>query len=859
MTSNEIRSSFLKFFKEKNHKFIRSSPVLPSDDPTLLFTNAGMNQFKPIFLDEINPNYTRVVNTQKCIRVSGKHNDLEEVGVDTFHHTFFEMLGNWSFGDYYKKEAIQWSWELFTEIWKLDKERLWATVYKDDDEAFDLWLEVTDIKPDRVIRCGEKDNFWEMGDTGPCGPCSEIHYYIGKDPEQQLASGVNHSDEYWELWNLVFIQNNRLEDGSLIELPSKHIDTGAGLERVTAVLQGKSSNYDTDLFQPIIKAIEERANSSYNKEPIPHRVIADHIRMLCFSIADGALPSNEGRGYVLRRVLRRASRFGRSIGLEEPFLHNLVPLIIKIMGENFPEINEKKTHIQRVILSEETSFDQTLDRGLIHFQKILDQNDSNQISGEDAFKLYDTFGFPFDLTQLMAKENNLVVDEKGFNECMHQQRKKAKSSGKFKFTSESLDWISVSNGSHSSFIGYDNLTSNSKIIEYSKKYNGEVYLVLDQTPFYAESGGQVSDRGKIIGENINLDVLDVKNKNQVVIHSCRGDFDYSGRDVQCKVDISRRRKARNNHTATHLMHRALKNVLGEHVNQAGSLVHPDYLRFDLTHFEKITQSQIEDIEKIVNNQIIENKRLDISIKSYDEAKKEGAEALFGEKYGDNVRVVKVGDFSKELCGGTHVDRTGDIGMFKIIEESSLSTGVRRLVALTGLGALKEIQKNHFVLQSLQQNLNIPFSEIVSRVNTLKNEKKNLEKKIKKQFHQNSGSNIFNDIQKIGDINLIIKKVKVENMLELKSLGDQVFNKLSNGVAILFAEGEEKPMAIIIVAKKLNVLGVFAGDVAKKVGIIMGGGGGGKPHMATAGGKDNSVIEKAISETKDLVEKTLEAL
>ena len=859
MTSNEIRSSFLKFFKEKNHKFIRSSPVLPSDDPTLLFTNAGMNQFKPIFLDEINPNYTRVVNTQKCIRVSGKHNDLEEVGVDTFHHTFFEMLGNWSFGDYYKKEAIQWSWELFTEVWKLDKERLWATVYKDDDEAFDLWLEVTDIKPDRVIRCGKKDNFWEMGDTGPCGPCSEIHYYIGKDPEQQLASGVNHSAEYWELWNLVFIQNNRLEDGSLIELPSKHIDTGAGLERVTAVLQGKSSNYDTDLFQPIIKAIEERANSSYNKEPIPHRVIADHIRMLCFSIADGALPSNEGRGYVLRRILRRASRFGRSIGLEEPFLYNLVPLIIEIMGENFPEINEKKTHIQRVILSEETSFNETLDRGLIHFQKILDQNDSNQISGEDAFKLYDTFGFPFDLTQLMAKENNLVVDEKAFNECMHQQRKKAKSSGKFKFTSESLDWISVSNGSHSSFIGYDKLTSNSKIIEYSKKDNGEVYLVLDQTPFYAESGGQVSDRGKIIGENINLDVLDVKNKNQVVIHSCRGDFDYSGSDVQCKVDISRRRKARNNHTATHLMHRALKNVLGEHVNQAGSLVHPDYLRFDLTHFEKITQSQIEDIEKIVNNQIIENKRLDISIKSYDEAKKEGAEALFGEKYGDNVRVVKVGDFSKELCGGTHVDRTGDIGMFKIVEESSLSTGVRRLVALTGQSALKEIQKNHFVLQSLQQNLNIPFSEIVSRVNTLKNEKKNLEKKIKKQFHQNSGSNIFNDIQKIGDINLILKKVKVENMLELKSLGDQVFNKLTNGVAVLFAKGEEKPMAIIIVAKKLNVLGVLAGDIAKKVGIIMGGGGGGKPHMATAGGKDNSVINKAISETKDLVKKMLEAL
>ena len=426
MTSKEIRKSFIEFFEEKNHKYIRSSSVVPSDDPTLLFTNAGMNQFKPIFLDQIVSEDLRAVNSQKCIRVSGKHNDLEEVGVDTFHHTFFEMLGNWSFGDYYKKEAIQWAWELFTEKWELDKERLWATVYKDDDEAFNLWLEVTDIKPERVIRCGKKDNFWEMGDTGPCGPCSEIHFYIGDDLEKQHASGVNNSDMYWELWNLVFIQNNRIEDGSLIELPAKHVDTGAGLERIAAVMQGKDSNYDTDLFQPIILAIQEKAKSDYKTNPIPHRVIADHIRMLCFSIADGALPSNEGRGYVLRRILRRASRFGRSLGLEEPFMFELVPVLIETMGDNFPEIDEKKTHIEKVIRAEENSFNDTLDRGLNHFEKIINQDDIVDISGEDAFKLYDTYGFPFDLTQLMARENNLKVDEEGFHDCMRKQKEKAK-------------------------------------------------------------------------------------------------------------------------------------------------------------------------------------------------------------------------------------------------------------------------------------------------------------------------------------------------------------------------------------------------------------------------------------------------
>ena len=859
MTSKEIRKSFIEFFEEKNHKFIRSSSVVPSDDPTLLFTNAGMNQFKPIFLDHLIPEDLRAVNSQKCIRVSGKHNDLEEVGVDTFHHTFFEMLGNWSFGDYYKREAIQWAWELFTKKWELDKERLWATVYKDDDEAFNLWLEVTDIKPERVIRCGKKDNFWEMGDTGPCGPCSEIHFYIGDNPEKQHASGVNNSDKYWELWNLVFIQNNRLEDGTLVELPAKHVDTGAGLERIAAVMQGKDSNYDTDLFQPVILAIQEKAKSDYKNNPIPHRVIADHIRMLCFSIADGALPSNDGRGYVLRRILRRASRFGRSLGLEDPFMFELVSILIETMGENFPEINEKKTHIEKVIRAEETSFNDTLDRGLNHFEKIINQGGVVDISGEDAFKLYDTYGFPLDLTQLMAREKNLNVDEEGFHDCMRKQKEKAKSSGKFKISSEPLEWISVSDKSDSVFIGYESLESDSQIIEYSKNKKGEIYLVLDQTPFYAESGGQVGDRGKIMGENISLDVVDVKNKNQSIVHICKGTFEYLAPNVHCTVEKTRRDKTRNNHTATHLLHKALKNILGDHVNQAGSLVHPDYLRFDLTHFEKITKDQIAEIEKMATAQILENKKLEVSIKSYDEAKSQGAEALFGEKYGEEVRVVKVGEYSMELCGGTHVDRTGDTGLFKIIEESSLASGVRRIVALTGTNALEEIQRNHSVLDILQKKLNVSYPEIISRVNTLIDDKKELEKKVKKRSFTNFEHDIFSDAEKIGEVNFILKKVNVDNMDELKSLGDQIFNKLSNGIAVLFSEGEEKPMALIVVAKKLNESGIVAGDLAREIGSFMGGGGGGKPHMATAGGKDNSLLDLAIRKTKDLIAKVIEAI
>ena len=855
MKSAEIRTSFFKFFEEKDHQFVRSSPVVPNDDPTLLFTNAGMNQFKPIFLDQTIPENSRAVNSQKCIRVSGKHNDLEEVGVDTFHHTFFEMLGNWSFGDYYKKEAIQWAWELFTDVWGLDKDRLWATVYEDDDEAFNLWTEVTDISPSRVLRCGKKDNFWEMGETGPCGPCSEIHYYVGDDPENQEASGVNVSDEYWELWNLVFIQNNRKEDGTIEDLPAKHVDTGAGLERIVAVLQGKNSNYDTDLFMPIIKKLESISGKDYLENPIPFRVISDHIRMLCFSIADGALPSNDGRGYVIRRILRRAARFGRTIGLTDPFLFDLVQTVGEIMGETFTEVLKIQPHIEKVIQAEETSFNQTLDRGITHFDKMIDTLVGKEISGTDAFKLYDTYGFPLDLTQLMARERELTVDEKGFNVAMAKQKKRAKEAGKFKVGTTTIEWVTVSEGEDSDFLGYESLESESKIRRYANQ-DGQILVILDQTPFYAESGGQVGDTGTISGDGIDLKVLDVKKENNSFIHICTGAIDKPG-TATCQVDGHRRQSTMNNHTAAHLVYKAIKTILGDHVNQAGSFVHPDYLRFDLTHFEKITADQIRVIELKVNEQILLNTKLNITIKSYDDAKASGAEALFGEKYGDLVRVVRVGDYSLELCGGTHVKRTGDIGSFKITEESSLSSGVRRIVAVTGQKAVEEMQSNASVLQALQHILTIPRSGMKERVSGLIKEKKKLEKQLKqKSVNKSLDIDLMADSVIVDGFQLIVKKISLNSLDELKELGDQLFNKISKGIGVLFMVGEEKPSAVVVVSKELNNTGIIAGTLAKEIGGFMGGGGGGKPHLATAGGKNNDDIESAMDQTMIYLTKIL---
>ena len=859
MDSNKIRNAFIDFFKEKNHRFVRSSPVVPIDDPTLLFTNAGMNQFKSIFLEEKQPEFLRAVNSQKCIRVSGKHNDLEEVGVDTFHHTFFEMLGNWSFGDYYKPEAIKWSWELFTEVWGLDKNRLWVSVFHEDEETFKLWPKITDISPDRVLKFDKKDNFWEMGNTGPCGPCSEIHYFIGDDINAQTPKGVNSSDLYWELWNLVFIQYNRHKDGKLEELNSKHVDTGAGFERIVSVMQKKDNNYATDLFTPLIDRIEKISNKSSTKKPIPFQVISDHIRMLSFAIADGALPSNEGRGYVLRRILRRAARFGRSININEPFIYDLVDPLCDKMGEIFPEIIEKKSHIEKIIKAEELSFNETLDRGILHFSKVIGDMSGKTIAGAEAFKLYDTFGFPLDLTQVMAREKGLSVDSEGFEKEMALQKKRAKSSEKFKSKSTEINWTVVKDVSNSKFKGYESTFLSADIVKYSSNKN-EHYVVLNQTPFYAESGGQVADTGSIIGDEINLKVQNVQFEGEMIIHKCTGEINGKNFSVKCQVDESRRQMIRKNHTATHLMHKALKVVLGDHVQQAGSLVHPNYLRFDITHFEKITSDEIKEIEQIVNNEILSNNKLDIAIQSFDEAKKEGALAMFGEKYGDRVRVITVSNFSKELCGGTHVVRTGDIGLFKITEESSLASGVRRLIAVTGPKAVEHVQKNYAILDSIKSQLNCNIEKAPEYLDKLVKDKKVLEKKIKQQKKSNSTVNlesIVKDSITLGDSELIIAMTDVSIMDELKDLGNDILNKIDSGIAVLGSIVNDKPSMVIVVTDDLINKDIKAGELAKEIGASMGGGGGGKPNLATAGGKDKKSLELALSSSKKILEAKIE--
>ena len=855
MKSQEIRNAFIEFFKNKDHKFVRSSPVIPIDDPTLLFTNAGMNQFKPIFLDQKDPDFLRAVNSQKCIRVSGKHNDLEEVGVDTFHHTFFEMLGNWSFGDYYKEDAIRWAWELFTDVWGLDKNRLWVTVFHEDDEAFKLWPKVTDIDPSKVLKCGKKDNFWEMGETGPCGPCSEIHYFIGDDISKQSAKGVNESDLYWELWNLVFIQNNRLKDGNLENLTAKHVDTGAGFERIVSVLQGTFNNYETDLFKPLIEKTEELTGQSFKKNHVPFQVIADHIRMLTFSIADGGLPSNDGRGYVLRRILRRAARFGRNLHQTEPFVYNLVDTLGDIMGETFPEIIEKKSHIKKVIKAEESAFSETLDRGLNHFDKLVLSLSSKVISGEEAFRLYDTFGFPLDLTQLISREKGLSVDEKGFNDAMEKQRSRAKSKGKFVAESSKLNWKVLIEGNDSRFTGYNNTKDTAQICRYAIE-GEQILVVLDKTPFYAESGGQVGDNGSIKGEGIDLIVNDVKKDSDAFIHYCSGKIKASkNNNVTCEVNYDRRQNIRKNHTATHLMHKALKLVLGDHVQQAGSLVNDDYLRFDLTHFEKITQDQIIEIEKIVNKEILLNNKLDESVKSFNEAKKEGAIAMFGEKYGDEVRVISISDFSKELCGGTHVDRTGDIGLFKIKEEASLASGVRRIVALTGPKAIELIQDQSLLINAIQSQLNCETNLVIDRVKQLVLQKKELEKKMKKQKKAGNAfdvNKIMDQSKTVSDIKVVAHMTDANSIDELKDLGDTLLNSMKSGVGVLGAEGD-KPMIVVIVSNDLIKMGLNAGSIAKSIGASMGGGGGGKPHLATAGGKDLDSLKNALSKSFEIID------
>ncbi len=869
-TSKEIRNEFIEFFKNKDHAFAPSWPTIPQNDPTLLFTNAGMNQFKDILLGKTEPSFTRAVNSQRCIRVSGKHNDLEEVGHDTYHHTFFEMLGNWSFGDYYKKEAIQWAWELLTEKWRLPKDKLWATVYKDDDEAAKLWPEVTDIDPERVLRFGNKDNFWEMGATGPCGPCSEIHIDLGenfcdmKDVPGHKCSVNGDCGRYIELWNLVFVQYNRDEKGKLHPLPNTHVDTGMGFERIVSVIQGVYDNYKTDIFIPIIKTLEKISGIDYEKteDKAPFHVIADHIRMLTFSIGDGGLPSNEGRGYVIRRILRRASRYARKLNLSEPVLYKLVPSVIDILGEAFPEIRERKDFIQKVIKSEEESFNKTLDRGLELFAqlsgKLLKENHS-VIPGKEVFKLYDTFGFPPDLTRVLAEEKGMEIDEDGFTEEMNRQKQKARKAGNFKAEdTEKTKWIIVNKGEHSIFNGYNNLQINTRIAKYAETED-HWHIVLQETPFYAESGGQVGDKGEISDGANTLEVIDCIKSGNDIIHICAKsrNFIFNSEEISARVNTSVRRNTMRNHTATHLLHAALREVLGNHVQQSGSLVEPERLRFDFTHFTKVSDEQIALIEKIVNEKIEENLLVKADIKTLKEAKEEGATALFGEKYGDEFRMITIGGFSKELCGGTHVNFTGQIGSFIVTVESAIAGGIRRIEAVTGDFAVQYWQNHKRTVHTLSKLLNVNENDLAEKITTLLEDKKKLEKEIKTVKAGNILSDISSLLEKaenINDINLIIATYENIEINLLKELGDKI--RSNNGyIGLLINKNDNGKLNFVCVVSDdlVKNRNLKAGDLVKEVAIITGGGGGGRPHMATAGGNNADKLPEAIKRLKEILQ------
>jgi alanyl-tRNA synthetase len=910
MTSGEIRQGFLNFFASRGHTIVPSSPVIPHGDPTLLFTNAGMNQFKDVFLGTGKRDYTRAADTQKCIRVSGKHNDLEEVGRDTYHHTFFEMLGNWSFGDYYKKEAISWAWELLTGVWGLEKARLYATVFETDDEAAELWATMTDINPAHILRFGKKDNFWEMGETGPCGPCSEIH--IDLTPDCSGGNLVNAGDpRVMEIWNLVFIQNNRNDLGGLEPLPAKHVDTGMGFERLCAVLQGKRSNYDTDIFTPIIASIVHATGQPYEGESnrVAMRVIADHIRMLTFSIADGATPANDGRGYVLRRILRRAARFGRNLGMHEPFLYRITASVVTSMGDAFPEIAEKQKHVERIIRAEEESFNQTLDRGLEIFSSVIERiGHSTVFPGEDAFRLYDTFGFPIDLTQLMAEERGLKVDLGTFSELMEEQRARARDSMRNESTKTASEVFTILDRfNDSKFVGYDEIETETRV---EQIIDGK-YLSLERTPFYVESGGQVDDLGSIEAEDFLAEVLDSVRRDTKIVHEIRilrGDpRSVIGKRVRARVDAGRRRNIQRNHSATHLVHEALRQVLGTHLHQQGSLVAPDRLRFDFNHFAHISPEELRAIEAMVNQKIadgiavnaLNDPRQWITI---DDAKRRypNVKMFFGDKYGEKVRIVEIDPkFSVELCGGTHVPNTADIGLFKIIAESGIASGIRRIEAVTGEGVkqyvdgqLKKISQldDHLArlveeMSALERSLgragakqrplpappapeDQPRRETLDRIDNLLKGRtdaiedaarvtQDLRKEASRQRIQQgtlSLDALIAAATTVKDVALVAARVEARSMDELKNLGDALRAKLHSGVGILGTVIEGKVALVCVVTDDLiRDRGLQAGTIVGRLAQQVGGGGGGKPHLATAGGKDAQKLDSALADAPRLLD------
>ena len=854
MTSKEIRQSFLEFFRERGHDIVPSAPVIPHGDKTLLFTNAGMNQFKDVFLGEGSRSYTRAADTQKVIRVSGKHNDLEEVGHDTYHHTFFEMLGNWSFGDYYKKEAIAWAWELLTQAWKLDPSRLYATVYETDDESYQLWRDVTDIDPTHILRFGAKDNFWEMGDTGPCGPCSEIHY--DNTPDKSGGKLVNVGvPEVIEIWNLVFIQYNRTPDGALEELPMKHVDTGMGFERVCAVLQQKASNYDTDVFQPYILWLCKRTGGTYGRNEradIAMRVIADHVRTLVAAIADGALPGKEGRGYVLRRILRRAVRYGRNLGFSEPFLFDLATVAAEQMGHVFPEMSDRLDLVRKVIHSEEESFFITLDRGLALFEEIakeVEDTESPVIAGEDAFKLYDSFGFPVDLTQVLARERGMTVDMPRFEELLQEQKDRSLRVHASK--KQVISAITEISNVESTFTGYDQFEDSGKAL----LVEGNT-VILDRTPFYAESGGQISDTGILTLDGNPHRVKDVRKTGSAIAHILEEESVDAGEGsvANATIDRPRRIDIMRNHSATHLMHAALRKVLGEHVHQAGSLVTPDHLRFDFSHFQKVTPAELREIEGLVNEKIRESIKL-IHHRNipFEDAKKMGALMFFGDKYGARVNVVDFGPFSREFCGGTHVANTAEIGLFKFTAESSIASGVRRIEAVTGRGV------EHWLLEQERK-----LSELGQEYEQLQSERQKLEKELTKlriEARREEMRKLASEAHPVAGTNvrLIAGEILAKDSAELQSLGEMLRDVLGAGaVALIGAKLADDKVSLVatvsddlVKEKKLK-----AGEIVGKVAEIVGGKGGGRPQLAQAGGRFPERLGEALQSTENLLRKSL---
>ena len=889
MTSSEIRKAFLDFFASKGHTIVPSAPIVIKNDPTLMFTNAGMNQFKDIFLGEAPAKYPRVADTQRCLRVSGKHNDLEEVGIDTYHHTMFEMLGNWSFGDYFKKEAIAWSWELLTEVYKIDKDRLYVTVFEGDEkeglpkdqEAYDFWKQY--IAEDRILMGNKKDNFWEMGETGPCGPCSEIHYDNRPVNERAKVSGASlvngDSDQVIEIWNNVFMQFNRLKDGSLQPLPAKHVDTGMGFERLVRVLQDKTSNYDTDVFQPLINFLEldfHRVYGNNLKSDTAMRVIADHIRAVAFTIADGQLPSNTGAGYVVRRILRRAIRYGYSfLDARKPFFYELVDTLDDSMGEVFPVLRQQKDFIKRVIKEEEINFFKTLEDGLWKLTYFFQHGYSDKfpisktegyaakkrkvVPGKLAFNLYDTNGFPIDLIRLVAAENDFTVDDIGFNENMQAQKARSRAATAV----DTGDWIVLRNEDTTEFTGYDELETIAHIVKYRKvtaKGKEQYQIVLDKTPFYSESGGQVGDTGELVfpdGEVIN--VTDTKKENALIVHYVdKLPSDAAIDDaLTAIVDRGRRGSIMSNHSATHLLHAALKQVLGSHVNQKGSLVNDEYLRFDFSHFAKVTDEELAQIEAIVNQKVREN----IPLKeernvAYGVAITSGVTALFGEKYGDYVRVITFDDeFSKELCGGTHVKATGYIGYFKIIAESAVAAGVRRIEAITGIAAENYINEQSKLIHQLKELLKNP-KDIGKSIESLLDENNKLKKEIEKSILEKSAglkNELAKKVQNINGINFIAEKVALPNVDAVKNLAYQLKDIVSDLFLVLAADIEGKPNLTVMISENLvKDKGLNAGNIIRELAKEIQGGGGGQPFFATAGGKDISGLDKALEKAKSFV-------